>query len=449
MLVDYKYDTLLKQAEEEVQTMDFNRLAKIGLELDPKDFDFVYGYPPLTSLKPVGSNEKNFIVNRETLGLYIHIPFCVKLCRFCYFVKQTGKNPEYVDRYVKAVLKEIRLYARQLTGSTLKYCYIGGGTPTFLTGQQLEAISSELYENFCIAPDFEFTCEASPETIDEHKLKTIKNAGINRVSVGIQSFNDEVTEHMNRAHDREQSIRTIDLLKKHFGYRFNIDIIYGYPESNEYYLLEDIDLSNNLDIPSITFYQIWLRVFTPTKKQAQEQTKEDIFKQKFLIKNRMTEYGYFRNMSDWYLKDSSAKFSFQEHKWQNKDFIGIGVSSYAYSNNYYYRNFTKIPDYLNTVERGELGIGHTLFLKEEENLRRACALGIKTQKGIDSDYINTINRKNYSILFQTINTLFYNGLIKQDNQGNVKLTERGFLMPDDISELFFKKHHNKTLVFNA
>lgn len=428
----------LDESYNELQNLDFKGFETLGLRLDPEHFDFVYGYPPLYALENYRDSNYDFLRTTTKVGLYVHIPFCSKICNFCYFVKKVQRNREYIKTYINALKKEIQLYSKLIGRPEFEYCYFGGGTPTFLNEEELRDIIESIKHHFSFAKNAEFTCEASPETLTEQKIQFLHQIGFTRISVGIQSFDNAITKEMNRAHEVDESLLVIELLNKYFKKTFNIDIIYGYPSSNENILLNDLTMCDELHVPSVTLYQIWLRVSTALSNKSQPPQKKDIFLQKLLIKNFLKEKNYSRDKSDWYIKNEAAKFRFQDHKWQNKFFYGVGTSSYAYVNDVYYRNETNIDNYIKKIQDGKLGISTLLKLDPEKIIRRACSLGIKTEEGINLHYLKSKDVNSYNQIRLVFDSLVNFGLGKYQDDF-FKLTELGFLIPDNISELFNKQ----------
>jgi len=421
---------------EEFDSIPFEVFKNIGLNIIPEEFDFIYGYPSLNELKSVDTLNPALLKTKENLGLYIHIPFCTKVCSFCYFIKNARSSNEYIKEYIKALQKEIEYYSKLSEKVKISYCYIGGGTPTYLNENYLFEILQSINANFSFSDDFEFTCEASPETLTENKLKLLKENGVTRISLGVQSFNNELTKEMNRAHNQRHSITTIALLSKYFPENFNIDIIYGYPNSTEEILFRDIEICNSLNVPSITLYQIWMKLNSILRKKGNQINCDDIFLQKLIARYFLYSNGYHRDKSDWFIKTGKAKFKFQNHKWENKYYYGIGASAYAYVNDIYYRNETSIDKYLKRVNENKLGIGTALELTSENVIRRACVLGIKINKGINIKYIHDRDKLFSESLEPIFERLSEAGLGKFENN-YFRLTELGFLIPDNISELFF------------
>lgn len=424
-----------------IECFDFKYLLKNGIDIRPENFDFIYGYPSLNNLIKVNQNvdTNEYIKTDEKIGIYIHIPFCSKICSFCYFTTYKNNDEELISAYLDAVKNELRLYAIENPNKKISYCYFGGGTPTTLTAAQLKSLIKYVYLLFDISDDFEFTCEASPETIDENKLFVLKETGITRLSIGIQSFHEPIMRMMNRAHNFIMAIDSINLAKKYFNNNYNIDLIYGFSGGSLKILSEDLEYCNSLNIPSITMYQIWLRVNTKFSSEITNVSVKNLLKQKILIHEYLNKIGYYRDKSDWFIKNNQAKFRFQDHKWSNKAFWGIGVGSYAYVNNIYYRNLTNIKQYIKSINENKISIGVHKRLSMDEQITRTIMLGIKMEQGVNSNighFIEDNNEKRE--IDRKFKVLLKLGLAKIE-QNRIKLTNKGFFISDNISEFFLNE----------
>lgn len=415
-------------------------ISQIRLINDPCEYDMVYGYPPLNMLKSVDTFNNESLITNKKVGIYIHIPFCTKACSYCYFIKTDRPDKSYVDEYIDALKKEIELYSYAINNARISFCYIGGGTPTYLEDRQLLDVISTINDKFIFSNNYEFTCEASPESLTKEKMRILKENGVTRVSLGIQSFDDTLTAAMNRAHDEKKSKSAIEIVSKYFPENFNVDIIYGYPEINSKSFFRDIEVCKSLNIPSITLYQLWMKCNNILKRKAGIINGDDILFQKIIANNYLTQRGYCRDKSDWYIKDKTAEFNFQTHKWENKFFYGIGLSSYAYVNGVYYRNESDSCKYVKKVNNRQFGIGYALKLSSDDILRRTCALGIKNNKGVNLKYLKSGDGSNEvkASLEAVFESLANSGLGMISNDV-LMLTELGFLIPDLISRLFFSR----------
>src|SRR5262245_34272664 len=195
---------------------------------------FVANYPPFSSWKPAHLTDAHAALDRPPkpdtpLGLYLHIPFCRKRCKFCYFRVYTDKNARDVETYLKALLQEVELYSRRpiVGGRPLKYVYFGGGTPSYLSASQLSGLMTRLREILPWDRAEEVTFECEPGTLQQHKLETLKELGVTRLSLGIENFDDEILESNGRAHLSAEIFRSYDWARALHFPQINIDLIAG------------------------------------------------------------------------------------------------------------------------------------------------------------------------------------------------------------------------------
>ena len=423
------------------KTIKPEELEALGVYLKPNEFDFVYGYPSLNELLP--HKETNIFMNpKNEFGIYIHIPFCSKICDFCYFVKITRNDEEFVSRYINALINEINFYGDLCAGKHVSFIYVGGGTPSVLSENLIEKLYCSINNKFELDSGTEITFEISPDSISYSKLQLLHSLGTNRISIGIQSFEDKITQKMNRSHSKEQSIKAIEDVLKLFKEKTNIDLIYGYPYSNTNILNADLEMCIKLDIPSITMYQLWTNVKNVMLSKESTISSNEIVADKIHIRNCFKENGYWQDKSDWYINNSNSKFRFQDHKWQNREFLGLGVSAYGYVNKTYYRNSTNIGWYLNKMQSKNASVFSSLLLSQEMEIRRAFVLGIKTINGVDLGILKQADQTLIRSIENKTKILVKYDFARIENNF-FKLTEKGFLIPDNISELFYKNEYKK------
>jgi oxygen-independent coproporphyrinogen-3 oxidase len=393
------------------------------LDTNPLHYDFVSNYPSLSALKQFNGNT-DFIVSKNKIGIYIHFPFCDYKCDYCYFISTITYDSVLIQKYVNALKKEILFYSEKLPDATVSYIYFGGGTPTAIDKKYLEDIVNYVFKMFKISEDIEFTCEGNPNTLNEDMVLFLSNLGINRISFGVQSFDNDVSSKMNRIQSREQLNEVINVLHKYFPLNFNVDFIFGHYSSNQNVLFNDLKAIEELKLPSVTFYQIWLNNITKAKQLSSNIKFEDLLYQRMCISIFLNKLNYINDKSDWYIKNNTAKFRFQNHKWENNDFIAIGVSSYGYINGTLYKNTLSIKNYLTIVDNTNSGISLSYYLNEREIEKRRICLGLKINTELTYEY--------EGIDFQPfIDMLVDNQLIIKTNN-HIQLSYEGFLMSDLI-----------------
>ena len=195
----------------------------------------------------------------SSLGLYIHIPFCIQRCHYCDFVtysrNQIKANQNYVDHLILEVKKERNLFNQD----QLKTIYFGGGTPSLLSGGQIHQIITEIKKTgFKFEDNIEITLEVNPKTLDRQKCSEIKSAGVNRISLGCQTFNDRHLKICHREHNSQETLKTIDLIKQHFK-NYSLDLLFSLPGQSLSQLQQDLKVLEELSAPHISAYCLTLR----------------------------------------------------------------------------------------------------------------------------------------------------------------------------------------------
>src|SRR5690554_3606120 len=188
-------------------------------------------------------------------SLYIHIPFCKNKCSYCDFVS-FAKNKQDYDRYVDVLIEDLKFKKSEYQFSNLNTIYIGGGTPTVLPLSSLEKLLSFINKNFYFSNEYEYTMEGNPESIDKEKLTLMKNYGVNRISMGVQSFNEEILSFLGRVHDRKQVITAFNSAREAGFENISIDLIYGIPGESLESWQETLRTAVSLSPEHISLYQL-------------------------------------------------------------------------------------------------------------------------------------------------------------------------------------------------
>lgn len=336
------------------------------------------------------------------MSIYIHIPFCNTICSYCDFCK-IFYNKKYIDSYLDNLYKEIK---ERYKGENIKTIYIGGGTPSALSAEELIRLF-EIIKIFNIDDDIEFTIEGNVESITEDKLKIMKKYGVNRISVGVQSFNDRIIKLLGRCHNREDVFDKIKLIKKYFD-NINIDLIYaGYDDIS--ILKDDVNYFLMLDIPHISTYSLIIEDNTLLKINGFENIDEDIDYEMYkYIEDVLEDNGYVH-----YEISNYARIGYEsKHNlvyWNNEYYYGFGLSSTSYMDSVRRVNTKNLTKYLNGSYLGEENI-------EDKNIRmeNEVMLGLRKLSGI---CLNTFREKFDVDFFDIYNV---------DN-----LIEKGYLILDN------------------
>lgn len=381
-------------------------------------------------------NAFNFEPNMA--GIYIHIPFCKQACHYCDFHFSTNQNNKVP--VLEALTEELRLQKKYLKEEEIKTIYFGGGTPSLLSGQELEQIFSIIYKNYMVSADAEITLEANPDDLTKVRLDDFKKAGVNRLSIGIQSFDNLILKFLNRAHDESLAIRSYKDARAAGFENISIDLIYAIPGQNTEAWKKNIDQALALAPEHISAYSLTIEPKTVFGKwsaaKKMEQIGDDIAANDLLFLITSLEEAGFEHyeVSNFcrpgYISRHNSSY------WKSEMYLGIGPSAHSYngasrqfnvSNNYAYVNSIlskKIPA---TVE----------FLTRDDKINDFILTTLRTSWGADLGKL----RKNFQYDLLDKHQAYIQNLIENRlatvEEEVLTLTKSGRLLADKIaSDLF-------------
>lgn len=383
----------------------------------------------------------------EPLGLYLHVPFCRKRCKFCYFRVYTDVAAADVERYSQALAAEaaIAAAAPAIRGRTLRYVYFGGGTPSFLGVKQLERLVDGLHRSFGWQDAEEVTFECEPGTLSEPKVRALKALGMTRISLGVENFDDAILEANGRAHLSAEILRAWDWIKAAEFPNTNVDLIAGMVGETTETWHRTVEKTLALEPDSVTIYQMELppnTVFVHDSKAtgtatavADWPTKRAWVDWAF---DRFLACGYSISSGYTLVRDPArVHFRYRDMLWEGSDLVALGVASFGHLSGVHYQNATHWDDYLAAVEAGRLPIGRGLRPTRRELLVRELVLGLK--KG--SLDVARLERKygidpiaEWSAVWQALQN---EGLLERISPRPV-LSRRGLLMVDALLHRFFE-----------
>jgi oxygen-independent coproporphyrinogen-3 oxidase len=420
---------------------------------------FVATYPPFSVWSPdaVERDAKPALQappNPATpLGLYLHIPFCRKRCHFCYFRVYTDKNAQEIGRYLDVLGKEWEMYARQpaIAGRPLNFVYFGGGTPSFLSTQQLQGLVKHLTAVTPWTHAEEITFECEPGTLTEHKLKAIRKMGVTRLSLGVENFDDRILEINGRAH-RSPEIGTAYAFARALQFpQINIDLIAGMLGETDENWQRNIEKTIALEPDSITIYQMELPYNTTITKDLLQKTgqmtgtvagwdtKRRWVQEAFAA---LEHAGYHIGSAYTAVKDpSKTKFIYRDRLWQGADMAGLGVASFGHVNGVHLQNKDTWEAYSEAIDRGELPLARGYRPTDDERMRRELVLQLKLGRlrpAYFADKYQADILRQFADQFASLRAEGY--LTKADPEG-VALSRDGLLRVDSLLPRFFKPEH--------
>lgn len=295
-------------------------------------------------------------------GIYIHIPFCKKACHYCNFHFST--QVKQLDAFVEALLTEISL-RKDYVQDPIQTVYLGGGTPSLLTPEHLTSVINQLKEFFVLNPDIEFTLEANPDDINPENLSFWKNIGVNRLSIGIQSFQNEALEWMNRAHKVSQSHQAIKMAQDAGFSNISIDLIYGTPYYTKEHLLADLKIIEAYQIPHVSCYALTVEEKTALHSMIQKgQMKNVATDEQAEHFEMIVEYLNGIGLEHYEISNFAKPGYRSQHNssyWKGIPYIGFGPSAHSYNGDSRQWNIANNALYIQSLKVGELNFDKELL----------------------------------------------------------------------------------------
>lgn len=358
-----------------------------------------------------------------TTSAYIHIPFCKSKCKYCSFV--SFPETDKIMGYLFSLLKEIDVHYE---GEPLKTLYFGGGTPSLLPISFIKKV----IDKFNLAPDCEVTFEFNPDDYDLNYLQSLRDLGVNRLSIGSQSFNDNILKIIGRRHNSNGIYKTIATAKEAGFKNISVDLIYGLPTQTLNLLKNDLEIISELDIQHISTYGLKIEEGSIFYKNMPENLPDDDLQADMYleINDYLKKHGFSRyEISNFAQEGFESKHNL--NYWNNAEYYGFGVAAHGYVNGIRYYNFSTLEEYLNSPATHECG--H--FVTEKEKLEEEIFLGFRKSEGIDVDKINTTFNIDFNKQYQTTLNKYSPQFIQNTEKGWA-LTTEGVLLSNNILSEF-------------
>jgi oxygen-independent coproporphyrinogen-3 oxidase len=357
---------------------------------------FIANYPPFSFWKNTYLADAETAINSPPkpgvpLGLYLHIPFCRKRCKFCYFRVYTDKNAKDIEIYLDAILKEVELLSKTacVGGRPLDYVYFGGGTPSYLSASQLDGLMSRLREIMPWDRAREVTFECEPGTLQKHKLEMLRKHGITRLSLGVENFKPEILQYNGRAHLEEEIYRAFGWARELGFPQINLDLIAGMVGEDWDNWKECVAKTLKLAPDCVNIYQMELPYNTVFSKElkvlgsdepshgvADWPTKRAWVQYAF---DEFVKAGYHVSSATTVVKDKeNTRFVYREALWHGADMFGTGVASFGHVNGVHIQNVDTWEAYVEKINAGELPLGRAFPTTERDRLIRELVLLLKT-----------------------------------------------------------------------
>ena len=421
---------------------------------------FVSNYPPYSFWdgEHVGAvtralDTRPAAVEAPDLGLYLHIPFCRKRCKFCYFRVFTDKNAAQIEEYLDAVVAEVEMYRQRprIDGRSLKFVYFGGGTPSYVSARHLRSLARRLQEvlPWDAAEEISFECE--PGTLTEAKIGAIRQVGVTRLSLGVENLNDAILRENGRAHVSREVYRVMPWIRQQEFDQLNIDLIAGMVGETWETWRDSVQRTIDLDPDSVTVYQMELPYNTVYSKAltgggdadparpADWQTKRAWHQYAF---EQFAAHGYRVSSAYTVVKDAAGeqRFVYRDALWRGSDMIGAGVSAISHMGGVHFQNKDRWDDYLESVARGRMPVNRALPTTADERLTRELILQLKLGR-LTSSYFRQRHGVDIIDRFeQPLQALQSQSMLTFDADG-VELTPAGMLRVDQLLPAFYDERY--------
>lgn len=376
-------------------------------------------------------------MDNKEIGIYIHIPFCKKKCDYCDFISYSNKDSK-IEEYIQAVKKEIQL---QKINSKITTIYIGGGTPSYIESKYIKEIVSEIMKKN-VSEDVEITIEVNPGTVTLEKLKDYKEVGINRLSIGLQSIQDELLKQIGRIHNFEQFLETYKMAKEVGFENINVDLMLGLPNQRIKDIKESIEAILELKPQHISVYSLIVedgtvianKIENGELKLPEEELERNMY---WYVKNTLELNGYKH-----YEISNFAKPGFEsKHNmncWKQKEYIGVGVAAHSYRDIVRYSNTEQIGEYVRNIKNSNLERNRIIheIQKEDDTKKEYMLLGLRQIDGVKISKFKEQFGENPIYLFRNeLKKLTDENLIIVD-EDNIRLTNKGIDLANLVWEEF-------------
>jgi len=417
---------------------------------------FVSNYPPFSFWKPERVGELHAALERAPrpgtpLGIYLHIPFCRKRCHFCYFKVYTDKDSAAIRGYIDAAIRELSIYAAKpfIGGRKPGFVYFGGGTPSYLSVDQLRHLTAAMKQLLPWEEVEEVTFEAEPGTLTDHKLKAIRELGVTRLSLGVENFDDHILEINGRAHHSKEIERAYGYAREIGFPQINIDLIAGMVEETEANWRECVRKTIEMSPDSVTIYEMEIPYNTTIYKQmktegrlvapvADWETKRGWVNYAF---NELQKVGYKIASAYTAVKNPErTKFIYRDRLWAGADLLALGVASFGHIGGTHYQNHHDFDPYVKLVNQGQLPIYRALTPTDDERLIREFILQLKLGH-VSREYF----QKRFGVdlcerFARPMQTLKDWGFLSMSGD-QVRLNREGLLQADRLLHEFFLPEH--------
>lgn len=447
---------LIKETEEAIR--DLKAFQEAGLIcLDGQFFPTVH-YPPITMYPPISEEDlfKGYRNPSDNLFvIYVHIPFCMKYCSFCHYPVKIGDLPQEKDYYLDMLEKEMDIYMKRLGLKNIRArsVLVGGGTPTYLTPIQLNRFLSSFTSRVDLSSCTQFSYDVDPLTLlgpeGRKRLEIMRSFGVDRLTIGIQSFDDEILKRMNRHHNSEEAVMAIQQSRE-AGFKINIEFIYGYPGQTLETWIKTMEKAVSMGVEEIQNYRLKVIPYGDHSglilKEAAKGSKDLPDVEQALIMKKiailiLSQNGYHENLIRVFSRNTKDFSHYANDQCCNLfDQIGFGLTAFSSLRDRFGLNTQDFKEYYSLINQGKLPLNRGLVRNKDDQLRWAIILPLKNRKVYKSYFQKMTGLSLNEVFRNKIENLKGFGLLYEDEKV-LTLTDRGRFFADEVCQEFFHPNY--------
>ncbi|AJD91517.1 coproporphyrinogen dehydrogenase [Jeotgalibacillus malaysiensis] len=372
-----------------------------------------------------------------TSAVYIHIPFCHHICHYCDFNKVFMKN-QPVDEYIEMLILEMKTVHQ--SNKPMKSIFVGGGTPTALSAAQLKKLCEGIQSTFHITGETEYTFEANPGDLSKDKISVLKSAGVNRLSFGVQSFNDRLLEKIGRNHRADDVYRSVKEAQEEGFTNISIDLIYALPEQTLEDFEDTIDRALELDLPHYSgyslivepktvFYNLMRKGRLPLPGEDAEAAMYD------LLMDKMAAKGFNQYEISNFAKPGHESLHNLTY-WENESYYGFGAGAHGYVNGIRYSNIGPVSKYIQSLREDKLPVFHQAEVTLHEKMEEEMFLGLRKSAGVSIPHFKQkFDAELMEIFKAPVEEMSGRGLLEIEND-RIRLTREGRFLGNEVFQSF-------------
>ncbi len=415
---------------------------------------FVAVYPPFSTWSGAGVSHVGEVLETSgagrPLGLYVHIPFCERKCDYCYYLSYAGRSEEQMRSYSHRVVEEASFYARKpaLADRPVSFVYFGGGTPSLLSPKTIRQLGAGLNRHLPLDRTPEFTFECAPKSVDAARVTAMREIGVTRVSMGVQSFDDEVLERNGRVHTVADILRARMILERERFEWLNLDLIAGLLGESEESWRDSVRRIVALGPNSVTVYQLEIPYNTrlhrdlvadrargrvPSMRSSRERT--------LYAFDQLEAAGYtIVNGYAAVLDPSRYRFEYQHELWHGGDMLALGVASFSYLDGTHFQNASSMSEYEDLIDQGDLPVRRARRLGTDERFTRELILGLKTGRVDRRRLCRRFGDRAFAPVTDRLVELARAGWIEL-TEDEIRLTRSGLVDVDRLSKVLYSPEY--------